>query len=120
MNSKDASIIQRLVKIAKTQQKILVLLAQSNEDKEYLVRAAQTAAANTGFNASGVVVTYQGGSQTPPGPDGITVKSEGSWMVSLSGAPKDNKLRQKYIDTLKRQVAAQKPDFGPVSIMFAD
>jgi hypothetical protein len=121
MKSKEALIIQRLVKIANNQQEILKRLAQANEDKDYLVRVAQTAAANTaGFTASNFTVTYQGGSQTPPNSDGTTAKIEGGWTVSLSGAPKDNKLRQKYIDTFRTQVANQRPDLEPISIVFAD
>lgn len=119
MNSKDLSILQRLVKIARNQQKIIERLAQAAGDQEYLVRTAQVAAANSGLQASNFSVTFQKGSTEPP-VDGITTKIAGTWTVTLSGASKDNKLRQKFMDTLKTQVATQKPDFGPVSIIFAD
>jgi len=88
-------IIAKLIKIAHNQQKIIEKLAQAADPNiDYLRSAAEAAAINASFKAS----HYQ-----------VMAGSNG-YVVSVQGAPKNNNLRQNYINVLKRQVATQKPD----------
>jgi hypothetical protein len=123
MNSKEKTIIQKLVKIAKKQQDILQKLAQGlDPNVEYLRKAAQVAAMNVGFAATSIDVKHDkgGGLGSTPGSSSLVVAAP-NYSVFVKGAPRDNKIRQKYIDTLKAQVQSQKPDLGAtLSITFTD
>lgn len=119
---KDALIIQKLFKIAKNQQKILEKLAQStNLTVKYLKDAAGVAALNTGIVANNIeVTTSQGMSGTTSGSNQLISVPE-SYIISFKGAPKNSKIRQKFIDTLAVQIQAQKPEIsGHYSIQFED
>lgn len=111
MNSKEKLIIQQLLKIANNQQKMLIKLAQTVEDPmlAYLRRAGTEAAGNSGLPIASIWVSPSG---------------NGSYTVTVNGAAKGNIVRQKYIDTLKRQISTQKPDQPELSnnlaIIFAD
>lgn len=121
MSTKDQAVIQKLVKIASRQQRILARLAQANEAEAYLRRAAQVAASNSGFTASNVSATYHGGSSGAVGEGTSMVNVEGGWTVTVDGSPKDNKVRQQFINTFKTQVQAQKPDLAKnLSVILPD
>lgn len=120
--NKEELIIRKLLKVVANQQKILTKLAQTADPNiKYLTDAAQVASMNSGLNATHVTVTSTGGGsgQASTG----TVIGQG-YMVTVGGAPKNNQLRQKFMDTLKRQVATQKPDqpdlASNLSIIFSD
>ena len=92
-------ILDKLIKIANNQQKILAKLAQAvDPNLDYLKRAAQVAALNSGFSVTNVEVS------------GTSAK----YNIIVSGAPKDNKTRQKFLDTLIKQVNSQKPELANV------
>jgi hypothetical protein len=124
MNSKDT--IKKLFSIAQKQQTIIEKLAKDmtlvhDPNTDYLKRSAQVAAANTGFSATDIQVSRMEGSGTTPigGNNSITI--EPSYTVMLHGAPKDNKIRQKFIDTFKIQVKNQNPGLEQnLSIQFGD
>jgi hypothetical protein len=110
MDSKK--IITKLIKIANNQQKIIEKLAQQVADPnvEYLRRAVQQACANSGFKARTFnVTTTGGGSGTPDLNHPVTTTPIG-YIVSMEGSPKDNALRQHFVDVLKKQVSTQKAD----------
>lgn len=107
MNDKEKLILNKLLKIASSQQKILVALAQQQDPNiAYLKSAAQITAPNSGFNASSVEVTPQPGS--PSSDAGVTLAA--GYVVKVGGAPPSEEVRQKFIRQLKGMVAAQKPD----------
>lgn len=109
MNSKV--ILQKLFDIASKQQKVLTKLAQAAQDPivDYLKQAAQVAASNSGFTATEVIVdSSPGTSGTLPGSSDLITTDKG-YRITIGGSPPDNKVRQKFIDTLKRQCATQHP-----------
>lgn len=124
MSNKDQAILEKLVKIASKQQKILQRLAQTDPNAQaeaYLRSAAQVAAANSGFTASNVSATYRGGSTGSTDGSASVVTVEGGWTVSVAGAPKDNKVRQQFINQFKTQVQTQKPELAKnLSVILPD
>lgn len=120
MSNKETLLIKKLFKIALNQQKILEKLAQQQDANiEYLKRAAEVAASNSGLTGGSFYIAAKpGGTVTTP--SGGQAQTATGYMVTVSGAIKDNRIRQKFMDTLKAQVNAQKPELANLSIMFAD
>lgn len=121
--SKETLIIKKLLKIAQSQQKILAKLAQTIQDPnvEYLKRAAGDALMNSGINAHYFVTSKAGTSIDTP--SGNKAETATEYTVTVSGAPSDNALRQKFMDTLKTQIKTQKPnqpELANLSILFSD
>lgn len=118
----EKTIIQKLAKVLANQQKILVRLAQATEDQsQYLRNAAQVAAVNTGFQATHVDVVRKEGHTGSPAGGTEVVKVEPGYIVTVGGVPKDNAVRQKYINTFKTQVQTQKPGLeANLSILLED
>jgi hypothetical protein len=115
MSDKETKVIQKLIKILGNQQRILTKLAQAQDPAiQYLREAAQVAGANSQPPMSVIAnVTANPGSQE----GNVTV--EGSYTASITGVPEDNKAKQSFMDTFKRQIKAQKPELdGRVSIIF--
>lgn len=111
MHPKEKIIIQKLLKIANNQQKILQKLAQQQDiNVEYLRRAAQESASNTGFAPTFVDVTKTQGSQSPAPGSNSMITVEPVYVVTIHGSPKENNMRQKYVNTFKAQVRTQKPE----------
>jgi len=120
MNEKEA--LAKIYKVLSNQQKILVRLAQAADANiEYLKKAAQITAVNTGFTATNVEVTAAAGSTVPE--PASTVKIAGGYTVKVAGAPKDNATREKFIRQLKSMVQTQKPgdeQLSNLSVIFTD
>lgn len=121
--NKEEFIIRKLISVVSNQQRILTKLAQAMEDpnSQYLKGAAQQAAANTGFTATDVQVLKNSGvSGTVPGSSNL-INTEDNYLVHFKGAPKDNKMRQKFVNVFKTQIRTQKPELeAKVSITFDD
>jgi len=120
MNEKDKLILGKLLKIASNQQKILTHLAQAQQDPniQYLKQAAMVTAANSGFSATDVQVTANA-TNSPAPTSNITIS--GGYTVKVSGAPKQNEVREKFIRQLRAFVAAQKPndqELANLSVIF--
>ena len=117
MSDKETQVIQKLIKIMSNQQKILNKLAQQQQDPliEYLRSAAQVAGANSQPPMSVLAdVTVNAGFQH----DNVSAPS--TYTASVKGVPEDNKAKQSFMDTFKRQIKTQKPELdGRVSIIFA-
>ena len=117
--NKEELIIAKLVKVMANQQKILTKLAQVAHDPNvlYFKDAARTSAVNTGFGATAVDVKPLEGNQGRAGAPII----EPGYIVSVFGCPKEDKVRQKFVDTFKREVATEKPNLVQnLSITFGD
>ena len=120
MNSKNT--IKKLLSIAQKQQFIINKLAQNiigkdDINSQYLKRAAQVAAVNSGFSATDIQVTRLEGTQ---GVNNL-VTMESNYTVTLKGAPKNEKIRQNFINTFKSQVKNQNPKLeSNLSIFFED
>lgn len=119
MNNKD--ILNKLLTIASNQQKILSKIAQlsnkASPEEAYLYRATQQAGANIGLTLTKVNVSSSPESTLSGTPSTITIPK--SYSVHVGGVPKDK--RQKFNDTLRNQVNAQKPELGKsLSIFFDD
>lgn len=120
MDTKDKLIINKLLKVALKQQKILMKLAQavpaddSQANIQYLKGAWQTAALN-----SGVTEVLSPTVQHTPGstnPDGVVIGD--NYMVT--GEMPINK-RELMLRQFKNQIASQKPELdGKVSTIFSD
>jgi len=121
--NKETLIIKKLLKIAKSQQTILAKLAQVAQDLnvEYLKRAVGDALMNSGINAHYYVTSKPGAAVDTP--SGSKAQTATEYTVTVSGAPADNTLRQKFMDTLKTQIKTQKPnqpELTNLSILFSD
>lgn len=124
MNDKEKLILGKLLKIAGNQQKILTRLAQSQTDPniQFLKEAAMVTAANSGFNATSVEVTPNGGGTVDEPAQVSAVQIMHGYTVKVSGAPPQNEIREKFIRQLKAMVAAQKPneqELANLSVIFA-
>jgi hypothetical protein len=114
MGSKE--ILNKLIKIANNQQKIIEKLAQkshgnlpnqfpSNSDNElYLRRAIPVAMANTGLKSVHFSVNEQLGGMK----NGVSIPN--TYIINIMGAQPDNTIRQNFINVLKKQVSLQKSD----------
>jgi hypothetical protein len=115
MSDKETQVIQKLIKIMSNQQKILTKLAQQQDPHiQYLREAAQVAGANSQPPMSVIAdVTVN------PGFQHDNVSAPETYTTKVSGVPEDNKAKQSFMDTFKRQIKSQKPDLdGRVSIIF--
>lgn len=107
MSKKESAIVDKLVKIANQQQKIIVELVKKAQEHDlnmqYLNRAANIAAMNNGVQGT-VVVNNDG---------------NGNYTVQLGGITEDNVLKQKIIDDFYHSVDSQKPELtGKVNLLF--
>jgi hypothetical protein len=124
MDSQDKLIIKKLLKIAQNQQKILGKLAQAvDPNVEYLKQVANQVGANLGLAITTVEVYRNAGHSSSPGSgDGSIIVMPTSYIVNVGGVPNKVPVRQKYSDTFRTQVSAQKadqPDLAKnLSIMF--
>lgn len=107
----------KLLKVAESQQKILQKLAQiavQDPNIDYLKRAWQTAAVNSGAGQS-VTPTIEA---TPGRTEGDVHIGE-TYTVYAADVPANNDLRRKLLDTFKAQIKSQKPDLdGKVGVIF--
>jgi hypothetical protein len=101
--NKEKLIIAKLLKIAQNQQKLITRLAQAQDTNvEYLRRVAVIAGTNIGATVTESTVVPMQSSTT----DNVSIPT--GYVLSVLGVPVQ--LRQKYIDTVKSQVKAQKPE----------
>lgn len=113
----NKEIINKLVKIAIKQQKILTKLAQMAQEtinnKSYLKNVWQTAGLNSGISVmSSPHVEYV------PGELSNNITTSGSYTVS--GSIPTNQ-RERFSKTFKAQIAAQKPELdGTINLIFND
>lgn len=121
MNEKE--IINRLIKIAVKQQKIIKKLAQMNpsmdaEIKSYLKRSFPAAIANAGGSIEFGNITVD----LMPGKESGNVLEPETYVVKINLINKiDNMTKQKIIDNYKQQIKSQKPELdGRVSIVFTE
>ena len=121
MGSKDKIIIEKLFKVAKKQQDILIKIAQAVQEdiegnKKYLSNAWVTAALNSG--APGITpesIDYTPGGQDSNNPN-ITISS----VYTVTGVIPES-VRMNFKNTFEKQVASQRPELdGRVAIIFRD
>lgn len=122
MDSKEKTIISKLVSLASKQQKILAKLAQAAQEdvegtKAYLKGAWETAALNSSISP---VTSPQSIEYVPGGAvAGKPHVSTGSTYTITGAIPEDKRLQFK--NTFERQLAAQKPDLvDRVGMIFQD
>lgn len=117
----ESQFLKKVLAVLQKQQVILKKLAQAapaqgdvEQNKQYLKTTWQTAGLNAGVTSmSTPTVTFQEGSQSD---DGVTI--EGSYVVT---GPIPANLREKFNQTFRAQIAAQKPELdGKVSAIFQD
>lgn len=138
MNQKEKLIINKLFKLAESQQKVIQKLAQtigaaslnspkavddlqntnpkmsSEQVLNYLKSTWTTAAVNSGV----------GKSSTPeieftPGRSEGNVQIGENYTVFANDVPNNNDMRKKLIDTFKAQIKSQKPELdGKIGIIF--
>lgn len=115
MSDKETQVIQKLIKIMSNQQKILSKLAQAQDPAiQYLRDTAQVAGVNSQPPMS-VIANVT----TNPGSQQGDVTIEQTYTASITGVPEDNRAKQSFMDTFKRQIKTQKPELdGRVSIIF--
>lgn len=108
----DKKIIEKLLKIASNQQKIIEKLAQAIQPTVvdplalYLKKGlAQVAGLNMGLNDVNVLEV----DKTP----------EGTYMMHITGVPVPK--RQNFVQVMMKQLTTQKPELeGKVGYIFAD
>ena len=111
--------IEALIKITANQQKIIEKLAQApaanlqDPNVKYLQQAFQVAALNSGIaQISTPTVVLNAGSTVG------NVKVDATYTITVAGIP--SAMRQKVLDTFKRQVKTQHPALdGKTSVVFA-
>lgn len=119
--NKEELILQKLVKIAANQQKILQKLAQvapptekRDENIDYITHnLVPIVASNLALKGVSVVVDMLPG--TPAGGDalgGYVAEQSFTYYAKISGVPKEKE--KQFADAMVRQITAQKPELAKI------
>lgn len=122
--SNEKEIIEKLLAIAKNQQKVIYKLAQAqglatvpvDPNLAYLKGAVDAAVTN-----AGVKVPYSAYVKANTGSVQNGAAIDETYTVTISGMNKvDEKTKESFLNTYKNQIKAQRPELdGKVSILFA-